>query len=245
MRRAVGGEGLGVAPRPVAGPAGDAPGGVGGEFVAPVGARHEERVGVGLGAARVGVVDRDEPRRAAGGVGGVGPRLVRRAVPAEDRRGAVVHAVRGEDPDVDARGDGRVVVGDREGVVPVEGDARGRPVAERLDRDLRRVALQEPPVEGEVAAVRVAGLGGRDQDRAAAGLRRARPGRPRPGVSKSCSERPSPKKSTPGCPRSSSSTARRTCGGMASAATALARLTMRAALISVPAKAAGWAAPPR
>jgi hypothetical protein len=62
------------------------------------------------------------------------------------------------------------------------------------------------------------------------------------GVSKSCSERPSPKKSTPSVPGISSSTAISTRGGIASAAIELARLTMRARLILWPSKAAGCAA---
>ena len=63
------------------------------------------------------------------------------------------------------------------------------------------------------------------------------------GVSNSCSERPWPKKSRPSMPRSSAVTLSSTRGGMSSGLIELARLTMRAGLISKPSKAAGCAAP--
>ena len=88
--------------------------------------------------------------------------------PAEDRRGAVVDAVVGEDPDVDAGGRLVVLLGDAERVVPVEGHQGAAAVVERLDPDLGGVALEQRPAEAQRPAVRVAAVLGRERHRAPA-----------------------------------------------------------------------------
>ena len=171
-----------------AGPAERRAGGVVAVGVAPVGAGVEQGVGVDLGPRRVGVVDRDDPRRAVR-PGFVDPGLVGREGPAQDRRRAVVDAVVGEDADVDAGGDLVVLLGDAEGVVPVERDpgaARRRRGARSSPSPGRPAAARQWKVERP--AVRVAAvLGG--EDHARAGPRSsARSGRP-PGACRTAARR--------------------------------------------------------
>ena len=127
-----------------AGPAGGrAVGGVG-VVVAPVGPGHQHRVGVGGGLGRVGVVDGGDARARRRGRGRSARVSWVGKYHAEDRRGAVVHAVVGEDADVDPGGaDAGCPSEMREGLVPVDLDAgaarrprrarcapaRGRPAA--------------------------------------------------------------------------------------------------------------------
>ena len=156
--------------------------------------RASRRGGRAAGRRRRGSGRRGRSRRCAGRR----PARARSAAsrrgegPAEDRRRAVVDAVVGEDADVDAGGGDRVLLGDRKGSCQSRVIRARAPSVERLDRTLsgspcsrRQLKASGRPFASRVSSaerviVRVAGL-------------RAPDPRDAPGVSKSCSERPSPK----------------------------------------------------